>query len=195
MPDLSKDRIHLWRVFPWNIDAIAGDAFSPQLIPPGQGSGRFDLGGDLTVLYFAESPVHAIAEKIQRYRGQELTLSELREFGHPLSLVEAIPNVEKGAHILDLNNPVELARYKIRPDILMSRDRTRTQTVTREIHRLSSPGLRCWSALTGDWHSTVLFVDRLGSLGTIEYRTPVPLTLDSPAVAEAAAALSIRIAR
>lgn len=192
---MAKEQLLLWRVFPWNIDAAKGDPFSPQFIPPGQGSGRFDLGGDLSVLYLAESPVHAIAEKIQRYRGQELTRSELREFGFPLSLVEVVVSIEEPAVIMDLGDPDELVRYGFRPDLLMSRDRTKTQAVAREIHRQSFLGMQCWSALSGDWHSTVLFIDRLGTLGTIEYRTPVPLTISSPTLAEAAAALSIRIVR
>jgi hypothetical protein len=192
---MAKETYHLWRVFPWNLDATEGAPFSPQFIPPGQGSGRFDLGGDLSVLYLAETPVHAIAEKIQRYRGQELTSTELREFGFSLSLVEALLTIEDSALILDLSDPEELARHGFRPDTLMSRDRTRTQAVAREIHRQSFLGLRCWSALSGDWHSTVLFVDRLGTLGTIVYQTPVELTIGSPLLAEAAAELSIRITR
>ncbi len=61
----------LWRVFPWEPRAAEGEPFSAAFVPGTQGSGRFDLRGG-RVLYLAESAEHAVAEKIQRFRAQEL---------------------------------------------------------------------------------------------------------------------------
>jgi len=35
----------LWRVFPWEPDAEAGEPFSPSYINPSQEDGRYDLAG------------------------------------------------------------------------------------------------------------------------------------------------------
>jgi len=60
-----------WRVFPWDPNAKLGEPFSPSYIHPNQGSGRFDVAGTL-VVYLAETAVHAVAEKLQRFRGQKI---------------------------------------------------------------------------------------------------------------------------
>jgi hypothetical protein len=76
-----------WRVFPWDPAAKAGEPFSPGYVHPNQGSGRFDVSGKL-VVYLAETAVHAVAEKLQRFRGQKVDRKDLLESGHPLALVE-----------------------------------------------------------------------------------------------------------
>ncbi len=52
-----------WRVFPWDPAAQPGEPFSSSYIHPSQGAGRFDIPGKL-VVYFAETAVHAVAEKL-----------------------------------------------------------------------------------------------------------------------------------
>jgi hypothetical protein len=183
----------LWRLFPWDSAAAEGQPFSPSYVPPKQGSGRFDLGGRPLVLYLAESPSHAVAEKIQRYRGQVLDWPELSEFGRPLSLVQATLTLADPDLLADLCDPAQLSRYGCRPDELMSRDLTRTQGVSRRLYDQGLAGFRWWSALSGDWHSTVLYLDRVTASGKLEYGAPTPLDLDSPALTDAAAALSIAV--
>src|SRR5207247_9003932 len=69
-----------WRVFPWDPAAKPGEPFSPSYIYPDQGSGRFDIAGKL-VVYLAETAVHALAEKLQRFRGQKMDWRDLIESG------------------------------------------------------------------------------------------------------------------
>src|SRR2546430_15752781 len=76
-----------WRVFPWDPAAAPGAQFSPSYIFPQQGSGRFDVAGKL-VVYLAETAVHAVAEKLQRFRGQKIDPQDLIESGKTLALVE-----------------------------------------------------------------------------------------------------------
>ncbi len=76
-----------WRVFPWDPAAAPGAQFSPSYIHPQQGSGRFDVAGKL-VVYLAETAVHAVAEKLQRFRGQVIGRKDLLESGKTLALVE-----------------------------------------------------------------------------------------------------------
>src|SRR5256885_12605128 len=76
-----------WRVFPWDPAAKPGEPFSPSYVYPNQGSGRFDLS-DKVVVYLAETAVHAVAEKLQRFRGQKIDRQDLIESGKTLALVE-----------------------------------------------------------------------------------------------------------
>jgi len=172
-----------WRVFPWDPAATAGDPFSPSYIHPNQGSGRFDLSGKL-VVYLAETAVHAVAEKLQRFRGQRIQRKDLIESGKTLALVEC--RVEQ-TKLADLCDPAVLVKYGIAPDVLASREIARTQAIAVALHDAGFGGLRWWSALSGDWHTIVVFQ------GEIEYGEPEPLTMTHHAVQEAAMALGVRL--
>lgn len=172
-----------WRVFPWNPAAKAGEPFSPNYVHPNQGSGRFDVGGKL-VVYLAETAVHAVAEKLQRFRGQKVDRKDLLESGHHLALVQC--QLEK-TKLADLCDPAVLMKYGIAPDVLASREVTKTQGVAAMLHKAGFAGLRWWSALSGDWHTIVVFE------GPIAYGEPEPLTLGHAVVQEAATALGFRV--
>jgi hypothetical protein len=171
-----------WRVFPWDPAAKPGEPFSPSYIYPNQGSGRFDVAGKL-VVYLAETQIHAIAEKLQRFRGQKIDRKDLIESGRTLALVECALGKIK---LADLCDPAVLVKHDIRPDVLASREITKTQAIAVALARAGYGGLRWWSALSGDWHTVVVFE------GTIEYGTPEPLTINHQAVQDASAALGIR---
>jgi hypothetical protein len=178
-----------WRVFPWDPEAKPGQQFSPSYVHPTQGAGRFDLPGE-RVLYLAETAVHAVAEKLQRFRGHRLERADLLESGKPLALVEC--DIPAGTRIADLCDPAVLVRHALRPDRLASGRKTETQAVATALREAGYDGLRWWSALTGDWHTIVLFLGRVG-VATLRYLTPEPLALTHPAVKEAVTALGIRL--
>lgn len=171
-----------WRVFPWDPAARAGDPFSPSYIYPNQGSGRFDLR-DKLVVYLAETAVHAVAEKLQRFRGQKIDRKDLIESGKPLALVECRLGKIK---LADLCDPAVLLKHDIKPDLLASRDFAKTQRVAAHLYKEGFAGLRWWSALSGDWHTIVVFQ------GEIVYGTPEPLTMGHKIVQEASVALGIQ---
>ena len=182
----------LWRIFPWDPSAAPGDAFSPTFVATGQTSGRFDLGDRPPVLYLAESSEHAVGEKLQRFRGRRLTHLHLREFGHGLAVVPVTPATGVLERVADLTDPAILARLALRPDAIASSDRTATQAIGRRLYEEGWSGLHWWSALTGDWHTTVLFLDpvRIGS-GELGFGVPELLTLTHPAVVRCAELLGI----
>ena len=171
-----------WRVFPLYPAAIPGEPFSPSHIFPQQGSGRFDVAGKL-VVYLAETAVHAVAEKLQRFRGQKIDPQDLIESGKTLALVECQLEQLK---LADLCDPATLVKYDIKPDVLASRDVAKTQGVAAALHKEGFAALRWWSALSGDWHTIVVFE------GTIEYGEPEPLAISHTAVQDASAALGIQ---
>lgn len=181
----------LWRVFPWDPAAADGERCSLTYVPATQGQGRFDLPGRPGgVMYCSETPEHAVGEMIQHYRGHLLDEADLRVGGHRLALVHlGLPRRVRD-RVLDLCDPAVLARLGARPDETASNDRKVTQRIASRIHGAGDAGLRWWSALTGDWHTVALFRDRLVPAPT--YGPPDALTIDHPAVVEAARVLGIR---
>jgi hypothetical protein len=171
-----------FRVFPWDPAAKPGEPFSPSYINPHQGAGRFDVPGKL-VVYLAESAVHAVAEKLQRFRGQTIDKKDLIESGKPLALVEC---ELRNNQLADMCDPAVLVKHGIRPDVLASRDITRTQAVAVALTKAGFAGLRWWSALSGDWHTLVVFE------GEIRYRAPEVLSFAHQAVRDVSVALGIQ---
>ena len=180
----------LWRVFPWDPDAKAGEPFSPSYINPCQEDGRYDLDGKPLILNLAESPAHAIAEQIQRRHGRNLRARDLTESGRPLAIVPV--TIGAWSAIPDLSLPRALHRFGCRPDQLMSRDPKCSQRLSRRLHQRGVSGFRVWSALSGDWHCTVLFMDRAVKL-SVTFGRPRRLTFHSRGVAQAGKVLDIAL--
>ena len=184
-----------WRVFPWDASAPDGAPYSPRSVPPPhrQQYGRFDLGGRPPVVYLAETPSHAVAEVFRGLSGQTVTTANLRSAsGHPYAVVEVVVPEAIVTRCADLNDPAVLARHAIAPDALASANRARSQPVARTLHAAGLHGFRWWSALHGDWHARVLFLDRV-SLDELGYGEPRVLGLGDPEMAEAARVLRITL--
>ncbi|MGH7530773.1 MAG: RES family NAD+ phosphorylase [Gemmatimonadales bacterium] len=182
-----------WRVFPWDPAARPGEPFSPAYVHPHQGAGRFDLAG-AAVLYLAETADHAVAEKLQRFRGQRLQRFDLTESGRPLALVECEIAAAVWGRLADLCDPRVLVRHEIAPDVLASRDLTTTRAVAKRLHGAGHAGLRWWSMLSGDWHALVLFLPPVDALRDLQFGQPDLLGAAHPAVQAAGAALGLRFA-
>jgi hypothetical protein len=189
MADAGRQRF--WRVFPWDPAAEPGAPFSPEfVIPPGrQTKGRFDLG-TTPVLYLAESPEHAIAELLRPFAGRALRPTQLVGAGHSLALVEVELEPAVFTRLVDLTDPAVLLKYGVRPDVLASRSRAATQSVSRSLSDHGLSGFRWWSALHGDWHALLLFLARIAP-GEIAYAPPEHLTPAHPAVVAAARELKM----
>jgi RES domain len=132
---------------------------------PGQTVGRFDLHDRPPVRYLAESPEHAIGEVLSPFRGTDFRPAYLRQGGHRLALVEVTLGASLVARIPDCTDPAVLSELGLKPDELAHHDRRVTQGIARRLHERSGvagevAGLRWWSALTGAWHTTVVFTDR-----------------------------------
>jgi hypothetical protein len=182
----------LWRAFPWDPGAAAGTPFSAAYLPAQSGQGRFDLprttGG--SAWYFAETPEHAVAEKIQDLRNRVLRDDFLFERGRRLAVASAAAGE---LALADLCDPEQLARYDVAPDHLAYRDRAATQAIAAHLHSTTTlAGFRWWSAFFGEWHTVVLFSDRVGA-EALKFRDAEALHVDSPAVVRAAHWLGVEI--
>lgn len=185
----------LWRAFPWDPRAEPGQPFSPQYSPPQRGYNRFDLPhSEHGVLYLAGSPEHAVGELVQSYRNQTLEEDDLIILGNRLALVEVTLESPIDSRVVDLCEPTVLARTAVRPDNVAARERRTTQRIAEQLFVDGWAGLRWWSSFFGEWHGTVLFLDRV-AIGSLSYGAPAPLHLTTDAVEEAARLLGIQLDR
>lgn len=184
-----------WRAFPWDPRATENQRFSAAFVPGDQGYGRFDLPGETGgVRYFAETPEHAVAEKLVRLRNQFLEPEDLDEFGLRLALVEVEIGVPDPILLFDLCSASQLESLGIDPDRTAFRDRSVTQAINQQVFDAGYAGLRWWSAFFGEWHTVVLFTRRVPGVA-LRFGTPEVLQPDHPAVLEAADTLGITIPR
>lgn len=181
----------LWRCFPWDPAAPEGAPFSPSYVAPGQTVGRFDLHDRPPVRYFAESPVHAIGEALAAFRGTRFRDAHLKRLGQLLAIVEVTVDGRVLGRVPDCTDPTVLAKLGLRPDQLAHHDRRVTQAVARQLNARGERGLRWWSALTGAWHTTVLFMDRVATR-RIVFGAPEVLSATHPMVQAALPILGIR---
>ena len=186
--------VPLWRAFPWDAGAAEGDPFSALHRPRSSGAGRFDLPGlsAASSWYFAESAEHAVAERVQDLRNLTLEPADLKEAGHPLAISRYALAAAVTDRIVDLCDPAMLLRESIAPDALAASDRGVTQGIAGRIHAAGHPGFRWWSALAGEWHTVILFTDRI-SLDALTPSPPEALTPSHPAVLAACERLAIRL--
>jgi hypothetical protein len=180
-----------WRVFPWDPETVSGAPFSAGWIPPVQGQGRFDRPRiPAGVLYLAETPVHAVAEMIQHYRGQQVDDRDFIVSGHRLALVRAELAEGLAERLADLCDPATLLELELRPDETAAANRRTTQAISERIYTARFAGLRWWSALRGEWHTLVLFRDRVGR-SALRFHEPEPLDLSHDAVLTAMRELGV----
>lgn len=158
--------------------------------------GRFDLNDAPLVRYLADTADHAIAETLSGFRGTDFHESYLRKAGYPLALVRITLAASLVARIPDCTDPRVLSALGLRPDQLAHHDRVLTQSVARDLHSRATAaagpaGLRWWSALTGAWHTTVVFTDheRPGEVG---FEAPRLLHQSDPVLGNALTVLGIR---
>lgn len=186
--------MQLWRVFPWDPSARPGEPFSPSYQPATQGTGRFDLPGQSSgVIYTAETPEHAIGERIQFFRGQVLDAPDLVVMGKTLAIASAVLPQEARDGIADLCDPRVLVRLRTGPDDVAARTRQTTQRIAGAVYASGRSGLRWWSAFFGEWHTVVLFRERLPA--PLHWSSPEALSLDDDRLREATRLLGIVTAR
>lgn len=183
----------LYRVFPFEPGAAptgeGGALFVPRFL---QGEGRHDNPDIYTALYVTRVPASAAAEYLRRFVGRALTEDRLRSEGRRVGVAQI--DGASGAGLLDLDDPSELAGRGLRPSRVATLDRETTQPIARAVFEEGAAGFEWWSTIEASWINVTLFAERavpkLSLVGA-----PEPLSLDHPAVREAAEALGIPLAR
>lgn len=183
--------MRLWRVFPWDPAAGSGAEGHALHVPrEAQGGGRHDNPDLYGALYLSETAVPAVAEAIAHLRGQDIEDADLRRGPWPLALVPLEARVA-GA-LWDLDDPPVLARHRLRPSQVATRDRAVTRAWAAALYRARPrmAGLRWWSIIESSWMHVTLFDRALRRVALLS--APEALGIAHPAVREAAETLGIR---
>lgn len=181
----------LYRCFAWSREAVPDAQGGPLWFPRvWQGEGRHDNPAEYGCLYLADRAVSCVVEQLAAFRGQRLTASMLRRRGLPLALAEI--ELEDDAALVDLDEPRVLAGEHLRPSRVATRDRSVTQPQALDLYRRhrGAAGLRWWSVWEALWTNVTLF-DRAGP--SLRVSAVRELTLDTPAVIEAADLFALRV--
>jgi hypothetical protein len=177
----------LFRVFGWLPDTPP----EPLRVPRDrQGGGRHDDPDRYTALYLAREAVGAVAEAIQAFRGQELSAAALVR---PDGARRSLATIDDAGlpPLLDLDDPSVLVARGLRPSGVATGQRRVTQRIARDTYERGAPGLSWWSTLEASWTNVTLFAERLERLPPLVEATP--LSLDHPALVEAAERLGVRL--
>lgn len=139
------DRNTHYRIFPWRAGAAAGEPGGPLHVPrERQGSGRHDHPDAYGGLYVSRVTESAIAERIQAFRGQTLTDTDLRlKTGEPFALAR----LDDGAldRLVDFDDPAQLVRRGLRPSMVATRHRQVTREIALRILHEGAVGFTWWS--------------------------------------------------
>jgi hypothetical protein len=180
----------LHRCFAWDREAApearGGALWFARML---QGHGRHDNPLVYGCLYVSESPLSALVEQLARFTGRELRPDMLRRHGLALGLAAlALPD---GTEVVDLDDPRTLAAEDLRPSLVATHERARTQSDAAALFERhpEAAGLRWWSTFEAQWANVTLF-DRAGpALGVEDARA---LDVDDEVVVEAAVFLGLR---
>ena len=181
----------LYRCFAWNRNAADGSADGALWFPRVfQGEGRHDNPDVYGCLYLADRSISCIVEQLAAFRGQRLTRALLRRRGLPLALAEIA--LESSAALIDLDDPTVLRRERLRPSKVATGRRALTQPQALALYHghADAAGLRWWSRWEALWVNVTVF-DRAASALTL--KSVRPLTLEDPAVLEAAEFFGLRV--
>jgi hypothetical protein len=189
-PELASG-LRLHRVAGLEPRSAAADAGGPLWFPrPFQGVGRHDNPALYGCLYCALEPLSAVVEALAPFRGAgRLHASMLTRMGRPLSLVSLSLETGAAADLVDLDDPRVLARAKLRPSGVATRERAPTQALAERFWAAGASGLRWWSTLEAAWINLTLFDRCAPALTVTDVRE---LALEDPAVLEAAVFLGLR---
>lgn len=158
-----------------------------------QGSGRVDNPEHYGTFYAAASPVAAVAERLQGFRGLKLSPVDLRVPGPTRRRVPlAITRYETlDDHDRDLDHPRALEEHDLIPSDIATRDRAVTQGWALRIWREQRwRGVRFWSSLEAKWPVIARW-----TVDDLRVREVETLTMFHPAVRQAADFLAIEIGR
>jgi hypothetical protein len=181
----------LYRCFAWDARADDRAADGPLWFPRMfQGEGRHDNPDLFGCLYLSTRALSPVVEQLARFRGQRLLPSLLRRRGLPLGLAEL--ELADPVELVDLDDPVVLRRERLRPSVVATRQRDTTQPQARRLHdrHPAASGLQWWSTYEALWMNVTLF-DRAAT--KLRVRSVRALTLDDPAVIEAADFFAFRL--
>ncbi len=183
----------IYRVFPLAPGAAPTEEGGPLFVPRAlQGSSRHDNPEHYGALYASRVPESAVAERIQAFRGRQLTDVHFQRADGRRYALASID--ESGlADVVDLDDPAQLLHRALRPSLVATRRRSDTQPIALGIFQEGASGLGWWSTLEASWANVTLFAER-ATPSLRQAGPPELLTVDHPVVRTAAELLGVSIA-
>lgn len=185
--------MRLYRVVSY-IPGAAPNERGGVLFIPAQSGGRIDNPADYQTLYLGNSQAGVCAEVFNRGKYRNEWMPEmLRGLPDVPASVRVLAwyDVEDAAPTCDLNDPNELVARTLRPSNVITRDYTQSQKwALRIFGEMRWVGVNWWSYHDARWASVGLW-----NREVITDQGFAELTIDHPAIVEAANVLSIRIRR
>jgi hypothetical protein len=156
-----------------------------------QGDGRHDVPSLYGCLYASSEAVSTVVEQLARFAGTELSAAELARRGRPLAL--ATIELSGDGEVVDLDEPLVLAAEGLKPSIVATGERARTQADAAELYQRhpQAAGIRWWSTFESQWLNVTLFDRAAEALAVEDVRT---LSLADDIVADAAGFLGLPVA-
>ena len=179
----------VWRVLPWDPSARPRDLGGPLYIPRAfQGVGRHDNPTRYGCLYASVEPKAAVAETLAQFRGEPLSEGLLEVGGTRLAVAPL--DLADDVELIDLDEPRVLQRERLRPSRVATQDRDASQAYAERLFddHPDAAGVRWWSTIEASWINVTLF-DR--AVRRMRPGAAEPLTLEHPAVTEAAEFLGL----
>lgn len=179
----------LYRCFAWEQRARSrrtdGALWFPRRY---QGEGRHDNPAVYGCLYLTDLPASSVVEQLARFRGQRIIPAMLVRRGLPLAL--AAIELADDARLVDLDEPLVLDAHDLRPSVVATRQRTRTQQQALDLFREhpEASGLRWWSTYESLWANFTIFRRAAPALRLFEVKRLGP---SDPEVLEAAEFLGL----
>ena len=178
-------KLELFRVFPYGGQLPPLYEALPFLPNTSlQGNGRHDNPERYAALYCSQSPISAIAESIQNFKGRTFTAVDLeRAEGSRLHLARF--ELRLDAPLIDLDDPHVLSEYSARPSLVATSMRAVTQPRADRIHRTGALGILWWSTIESLWINATLYIERVENRLTLLDK-PSPLNIKGSIFQEAA---------
>lgn len=182
----------LYRVFPFHPDAApAQEGGALFVLRWWQGSGRHDAVDLYGALYASRTPLGAVAERVKHLRGRTLADEDLLGLRGLRYAVAELDDSGLG-RLVDLDDPVRLVERSLRPSSVATNARRLTQAVARRIYAERADGFEWWSTLEASWINVTLFAER--AVPKLRLASdPSALSLNHPAVRDAARSLGVRL--
>lgn len=184
----------LYRVFPLDPDATSTEQGGPLHVPrQNQGTGRHDAPDHYGALYLSRMPESAVAERIQAFRGQTISDTDLRLTTGARLALAALDDTSLD-RIVDLDDPRELLARRLRPSAVATRNRPATRGIALGLFDEGVAGFAWWSTLEASWSNVTLFAER-----TLDHLVPEGkpevLSVEHPILRRAAEAIGVRLPR
>ena len=156
-----------------------------------QGAGRHDAPGRYGAFYATRSPIAAVAEVLQAFRGRDLSPEDLERSDGTRLMLAAFDDAGLES-LMDLDQPAVLVEEGWRPSGVASRDRALTQGMAVHAFESGALGLSWWSTLDSAWTNVTLFAEQALAGSAVKVQgAPEPLTINQTEVIAAADHLAI----